>query len=245
MNSWHLATLVDSHMVASDVKALRFRVDDWKKHKAGQHYDLRLTAENGYQAVRAYSVASAPEEEGIVKFGIQLLENGEVSPYLFEMQPGGQVELKGPLGGHFIWDISMPGPLVLIGGGSGMVPLMSMLRHYMLHAEKDPRRDIRVLMSYRSIERVLYKDELDKMASEHKNIKISVTLTNQQPPKWKGYSRRVDVEIMKEVAGNLVTEMPMIYICGPTPFVEASANHLLTVDFNPHEIRTERFGPTG
>jgi ferredoxin-NADP reductase len=171
MATWHIATLVESKMVASDVKSLTCDVADWVQHKPGQHYDIRLTAPDGYQAERKYSIASPPEQIGQVEFGIQLLEGGEVSPYLFQIQPGEQVEIHGPIGGYFLWDVTMPGPLLLIGGGSGMVPLMCMLRHRSRH--EDPR-DIVCLISARSLDKVLYYDELQALQAHDPRLRIAI-----------------------------------------------------------------------
>jgi len=239
--TWQIGTLIEAKMTAINVRTLRFKVEPWLEHKAGQHYAIRLTAPNGYQAERDYSIASAPEEKGIVELGVQLLENGEVSPYLFKLEAGGQIEMHGPIGGHFVWNTNMPGPLVLIGGGSGMVPLVSMLRHYVAGSPKD-EREIVFLISARTLEHVLYREELFKLAKDYKNIKVVLTITDQAPADWTGYTRRVDQGMMQEVLGNLVGKMPMIYICGPTPFVEVVANYAIGMGFNSHEVKTERFG---
>lgn len=237
---WQVVTLKQSEMVASDVKALTFEVPSWVKHQAGQHYDIRLTSEDGYQAERSYSIASAPEQEGEMEFGIQLLENGEVSPYLFQLKPGDQVEIRGPIGRHFVWNVEMDGPLVLIGGGSGMVPLMAMLRHHLNH--QDDKREIIFLISAQEVERVLYKDELAADQNRDHNLKVVMTLTNSVPPGWTGYMRRVDQQMMEEVFGHLKGKEPRIYVCGPTPFVEVVANDLVKVGFVSGAIKTERFG---
>ena len=248
---WQVATLTEAHMVAVDVKALTFTVSPWLEHKAGQHYDIRLTAEGGYMAERSYSLASPPEQKGEVEFGIQILANGEVSPYLFALQAGEQVEIRGPIGGHFVWDVAMPGPLVLIGGGSGMVPLMSMLRHWKNHATENSERAIVFLISARTLEHVLYQSELQEVSKKFSNVEIVMTITDGAPENWTGpsanalrvnYTRRVDMSLLQEVFGHLIGQMPMIYVCGPTPFVEVVANNLVQMGFNSHEIRTERFG---
>lgn len=239
---WQKVTLLESVMVAENVMQLRFRPEKWTPHKPGQHYDIRLTAPNGYQAERAYSLANPPEEEGVFEFGVQLLENGEVSPYLFQLKPGDQVEVRGPIGGHFVWDVSVPGPLYIIGGGSGMVPLMSMVRHHLRHKDTDKNREIIFLISARNEGRVLYKDELKKIGEENSNITIIETITDTQPPGFTGYTRRIDEAMIREVFGKDVSKMPMIYVCGPTPFVEVAASLLVKIGYNPHEIRTERFG---
>lgn len=237
--SWKVATLVSYKMVAADVKSMVFTVDPWIQPKAGQHYDIRLTSENGYQAERAYSIASAPEDNGVVEFGVQLLSDGEVSPYLFQMTTGDQVEIKGPIGGHFIWDTEMPGPLVLIGGGSGMVPLMSMLRHR--YAKGDTRETV-FLISARTIDHILYREELEAHVQNDSNVEVVMTLTENQPMGWLGYDRRVDKEMLDEVLGTLLNKTPNIYICGPNAFVEAVSRSLIDLAIDPSLIRTERFG---
>lgn len=239
---WQKATLQRREMVAENVMSLTFSPEHPIPFEAGQHYDIRLTAPNGYQAERAYSAGNPPEEKDIIELGVQILPLGEVSPYLFKLQLGGEIELRGPIGGHFVWNVSMPGPLYLVGGGSGMVPLMSMLRHHLKHVSQDMKREIIFLISARDEGRVLYKEELEAISKEHSHIKIIYTLTEKQPEWFDGYSRRVDEEMMREVFKAGVSKMPMIYVCGPTSFVEVVAGHLVRIGFNPHEIRTERFG---
>ncbi|HLC32140.1 MAG TPA: FAD-binding oxidoreductase [Candidatus Nanoarchaeia archaeon] len=238
-HGWYPATLISSTMVAADVKSLTFKPSQWKLPKPGQHYEIRLTAPDGYQAARPYSLASAPEQTNELEFGIQLLPNGEVSPYLFQLKEGEQVELKGPLGGHFIWEHTMPGPLLLIGGGSGLVPLISMLRHSLKHNYQDP---IYFLISTKTEDKILYWPELQQLARKNKNLKIIPTLTGQIPQNWKGETGRIDNTFLSKHLSNLKDKMPLIYICGPTPFVESIASSLQQFGFNPHEIRTERFG---
>lgn len=235
--TWQAVTLIKSEMVASNVKSLTFKVPNWIRHQAGQHYDIRLTAENGYQAERSYSAASAPEQEGEVEFGIQLLDNGEVSPYLYQLQPGDQIEIRGPIGGHFIWDVSMTDSLNLIGGGSGMVPLMSMLRHHFNHTDS---RLIKFLVSAQDLDRVLYKAELAEDQAKDANFKMITTLTNNAPDNWTGYTRRVDEQMLTEVFGDV--KNGRFYICGQTPFVEAVANGLVGLGIPSEKIKTERFG---
>ncbi len=240
--NWLVGKLVKKDMAAVNVMSLTFELPGWVKHMAGQHYDIRLTAPGGYQAERSYSAASAPEDEGIIQYGVQLLPGGEVSGYLNAIDVGTEVEMRGPLGGHFIWSTEMPGPLILIGGGSGMVPLMCMLRHHLKHPE-DKNREIIFLISARTLEHVLWRDELEKIQKQDSNIKVVLTLTDNPPPDWAGYKRRIDLEMLTEVFGNQIqTKMPMTYICGPTPFVEAVANHMIKLGFTPHSIKTERFG---
>ena len=242
MAIWHTGTLLKKEMVAANVMSLTFSLADWVMHRPGQHYDIRLTAPSGYMAERSYSAASTPEDTGVVEYGVQILENGEVSPYLFQLKEGQQVEMRGPIGGHFVWDTTMPGPLVLIGGGSGMVPLMAMLRHHINHLEKDTGRKIIFIVSARSLDLVLYKDELKKIQEKDSNVNVVITLTDNPPSDWTGYKRRVDKEMLIDVLGNIKDEMPMTYICGPTPFVEVVAGHMIGLGFTAHSIKTERFG---
>lgn len=242
MSNWQVATLLSSHDIAKGVKSLTFKTDHWIKHQSGQHYNIRLTSADGYQAERDYSIASTPEDSGIVEFGVQFLDDGEVSPYLHQMKEGEQIEIKGPIGGHFIWDINMKGPLILIGGGSGLVPLMSMLRHYINNWDKDKNRQVILLISARDESLILYSQELKDIASKYPNIKIIITLTEKQPEGWTGYKRRIDDSMLTETFSGLISKMPMIYVCGPTPFVESVADNLVKIGFNSHEVFTERFG---
>ncbi len=241
-NPWKIGTLLESHDVAENVRALTFALPEIGSYRAGQHCDIRLTAPNGYQAERSYSIGSAPEKEGEVEFGIQLLANGEVSPYLWRMKPGAQIEIRGPIGGHFVWGVNMPGPLILIGGGSGMVPLMSMLRHHANNLLVDAGRQIVFIISARKLEYVLYREELAALAKKDPNIRIVITITETPPEGWTGYTRYVDQAMLTETIGTLTDGMPMTYICGPTAFVEAVATAMIALNFNPHAIKTERFG---
>jgi len=238
-NTWRVATLSKKEKVAHNVMGLWFDVPGWIGHKRGQHVDVRLTAPNGYQAERSYSLAN-PVNGNVIELGVELLENGEVSPFLWQLNLGEQVEIRGPIGGHFIWDRTYSGPLVLIAGGSGMVPLMSMLR---LH-ERDEKndRDVIFLISARDLDRVLYINELEQVRNNDSRVKIYITLTNNSPSDWSGYKRRIDKEMFGEVLMPIKDLMPMVYICGPTKFVEAASRLLIDLNFNSHEIRTERFG---
>ncbi len=242
MINWQVVTLIKSELAAVNVKALTFKIAGWQKHAAGQHYDLRLAAPGGYVAERSYSVASSPEMVRQLEFGVQLLEGGEVSPYLWQLKIGQPIELRGPIGGHFVWDVTMPGPLVLIGGGSGMVPLMAMLRHHQKQLTTSHGREVIFLISARTIDHVLYRDELAKIEQLDSGFKKIITLTDKQPSDWSSYSKRIDETMLKETLGHLIGQMPMIYVCGPTPFVEAVARQLIKLGFNSHEIKTERFG---
>ena len=232
-----MAQLVDE---TPRTKSIVLDVPGWAGHRAGQHVDLRLTAEDGYQAQRSYSIASAPED-GYVVLTVERLDDGEVSPYLTqELRTGDELELRGPIGDYFVWEEKLGGPLFLVGGGSGVVPLRAMLRHYVAVGSAVP---LRVLYSSRSLPDVIYRDELRQMGEED-GLDIRFTLTRQQPAGWDGYARRVDLPLLAEVAFPS-DERPLTYICGPTGFVEATAGGLVELGHDPSKIRTERFGATG
>ena len=210
-------------------------VAGWPGHRAGQHVDIRLTAEDGYQATRNYSIASAPED-GRVALTVVRLDDGEVSPYLVDdAQPGDQLELRGPVGGWFVWRATDGGPLFLVAGGSGLVPLMAMLRH---RARAGSDAEVRLLLSARSEQDVLYAGELREL------VDPAITYTREAPAGWTGYARRVDRDMLTE-AGFPPEERPRVFVCGPTGFVEGVARELLALGHDPARIRTERFGATG
>jgi ferredoxin-NADP reductase len=215
-------------------------VPDWPGHLAGQHVDIRLTAEDGYQAERSYSIASPPESAEL-ELTVESLEDGEVSPYLtMEAQAGDRFELRGPIGGYFAWDVSRGGPLLLVGGGTGLVPLMAMLRH---RKAANGEIEARLLLSARTFDDVLYRDELDRLAED--GVKVHLTLTRgSAPPGWRGWTRRIDRDMLAAV-GPEPASRPRIYVCGPTPFVEEAARLLVAAGHEPVSVRTERFGPTG
>ena len=201
--------------------------------------DVRLTAEDGYQAQRSYSIASAPDGTRI-ELTIERLDDGEVSPYLTdELRPRDRIELRGPVGGYFVWEPSQGGPLLLIGGGSGIAPLMAMIR---LRASTRGGIDARLLFSSRSWDDVIYRAELERLSGD--GMTVVHALTRSQPPGWLGYARRVDHEMLEEV-GPSPAERPRAFVCGPTPFVEAVAEALVRIGHEPQQIKTERFGPTG
>jgi ferredoxin-NADP reductase len=237
--TWQVAEVVDAVAETARVKTIAFDVPGWQGHRAGQHVDVRLTAEDGYQAQRSYSIASAPDETRI-DLTVERLDEGEVSPYLTdELRPGDRIELRGPVGGYFVWEPSQGGPLLLVGGGSGVVPLMAMIR---LRAAAGSDIDTRLLFSSRSWEDVIYREELERLRGD--GLTVVHTLTRSQPLDWTGYARRVDAEMLAEVNPD-PAESPRVYVCGPTPFVEAVAEALVRLGHNPHAVRTERFGPTG
>jgi ferredoxin-NADP reductase len=204
--------------------------------------DVRLTAEDGYQAERSYSIASPPEEQPHVTLTVERLDDGEVSPYLTqELRVGDKLELRGPIGGYFVWEASMGGPLLLVAGGSGIVPLMAMLRHRAAVGSTVPTR---LLYSSRSYADIIYRDELDRLDEADQMLEVVHTLTRAQPPGWTGYQRRIDTDMLREVAWPS-DQYPLMYICGPTPFVETAAASFVTLGHNPGRVKTERFGPTG
>jgi ferredoxin-NADP reductase len=222
------------------VRTLVVDVPGWRHHRAGQHVDVRLTAEDGYQAERSYSIASAPGEPPAIT--VERLDDGEVSPYLVDVAvPGDRFELRGPIGGYFVWDPDgADDPLLLVAGGSGIVPFRSMLRH---RAVAGSSVRTKLLYSSRTFEDVIYREELDELAARGDGLEIVQTLTRAQPSGWQGYSRRVDVDLLREVA--LPAEQgPRVYVCGPTNFAEAVADGLVELGHKAGRIRIERFGGT-
>lgn len=240
--NWQKGKLVEKGLIAENLHRLVFELPEWVEHQAGQHYDIRLTGPDGYMAERSYSIGNAPEDTGKVEFGIGVIPDGEFSPYLVNLPLGKEIEMRGPIGGHFIWSHTMSGPLVVIGGGSGMVPLMSMLRHAKNHSGETTTRPIHALVSSRTFPRIPYHAELLEMQSANPDFHLAITLTENTPADWKGEVTRFNKEILEKELTLLKGQMPMIYICGPTSFVEAMAKILLEIGFNLHEIRTERFG---
>src|SRR6266571_7938218 len=240
--SWQLGEVVATRPETPRAKSITLALPGWMGHRAGQHVDVRLTAEDGYQAERSYSIASPPEEAPHVTLTVERLDDGEVSPYLVdELRVGDTLELRGPIGGYFIWEAQMGGPLLLVAGGSGIVPLMAMTRH---RAAAGSAVATRLLYSSRSFEDVIYRDELDRLVRSSTMLEVVHTLTRAQPPGWTGYHRRIDPEMLREVAWPL-DQRPLMFICGPTPFVETAASSLVTLGHEPARIKTEQFGPTG
>ena len=238
--SWQLATVREFVDETTDVRSIVLEAPAWAGHRAGQHVDIRLTAEDGYQAQRSYSIASAPEDEELV-LTVERLDDGEVSPYLVDvLRPGDQLELRGPVGGYFVWEESFGGPLLLVGGGSGVVPLRAMLRHHRAVGSTVPAR---LLYSARRVGDVIYRDELTGLDAEA-SVDVHLTLTREQPAGWEGYSRRIDRDLLEDVSWP-ASEGPLTYVCGPTSFVETAASVLVELGHDPARIRTERFGPTG
>jgi ferredoxin-NADP reductase len=238
--SWRLGRVVAARTETPRTRSLDLEVPGWPGHLPGQHVDVRLTAEDGYQAQRSYSIASAPG--GPVGITVERIDDGEVSPYLCdELRPGDQLELRGPIGGYFVWEPALGGPLLLVAGGSGVVPLAAMLRQ---RAAAGSRVPARLLYSSRSLEDVIYRQELDQLAAADHDLQVVHTLTRSQPPGWTGHRRRIDTELLAEVAWP-PAERPLAYVCGPTRLVEAVATGLVTLGHDPARVRTERFGPTG
>ncbi len=238
--TWQLGDVVELVDETAGVRSIVLDLADWAGHRAGQHVDVRLTAEDGYQAQRSYSIASAPED-GHVVLTVERLQDGEVSPYLTdELEAGDELELRGPIGGYFVWEEALGGPLLLLAGGSGIAPLRSMLRH---RAATDSTVPVRLLYSARTLDDVIYRDELARLAADDE-VDIRFTLTREWPEGWRGYRRRIDREILEQVAWP-PDERPLVYICGPTPFVEVAASTLVELGHDAGRIRTERFGPTG
>jgi ferredoxin-NADP reductase len=224
----------------AEAVTLELDVPDWPGHRAGQHVDVRLTAEDGYQAQRSYSIASPPEAAHVA-LTVERLDDGEISPYLVEeVRAGDGFEVRGPIGGWFTWSAADGGPLLLLAGGSGLVPLMAMLRHRRLAGSE---AEARLLLSTRSPGDVLYAAELEGTALEP-GVTVAHTYTRRAPEGWTGYARRVDRTMLEEVAWPAAA-LPRIYVCGPTAFVEAVANELVALGHAPERVRTERFGATG
>lgn len=240
---WQFGTVTAIIQETPRVKTVRLHLIHWVPHLPGQHYDVRLTAEDGYQAERSYSIASAPEQTGIIDLTVERIDDGEISSYLHEeVGMGDLLEVRGPIGEYFVWrDEMIRRPLLLVGGGSGVVPLMSILRHRFLIRATNPTR---LLYSTRTIEEIIYRTELKQLASEDASFTLSMTLTRQAPADWKGYRRRIDRLILQDAVGPF-KEPPVCFICGPTQLVEFVANELATMEFYPSDIHTERFGPTG
>lgn len=238
--SWQLARVSAFVDETQDVRSIVLEAPAWPGHRAGQHVDIRLTAEDGYQAQRSYSIASGPEDEELV-LTVERLDDGEVSPYLVgELRPGDELEFRGPVGGYFVWEDSYGGPLLLVGGGSGVVPLRAMLCHHRAVGSSVPAR---LLYSARTLDDVIYRDELTRLGAEGA-VDVRFTLTREQPEGWDGYAGRIDRELLDEVAWP-ASDGPLTYVCGPTSFVEAAASTLVDLGHDPARIRTERFGPTG
>jgi ferredoxin-NADP reductase len=247
--AWRFATVADVVTETPRSRTLVLDVPGWPGHRAGQHVDVRLTAEDGYQAQRSYSIASAPEDAQLT-LTVERLDDGEVSPYLTdELRVGDTLELRGPIGGHFVWDVRLGGPLLLVGGGSGIVPLRAMLRHRAAalgsaNAEARRHTPARLLYSSRRWDEVIYRDELAGLVEDDPTLEVTITLTREPPPGWTGFTRRIDRLMLAEIAWP-PAERSHIFVCGGTPLVEAVAAALVELGHDPLRVKTERFGPTG
>lgn len=239
---WQIATVAAIKRETPTVKSLTLALPAWRRQRAGQHYDIRLTAEDGYQAQRSYSIASAPEQAETIELTVERLADGEVSTYLHDvLVVGDQLEVRGPIGGYFVWEAQMGGPLFLVGGGSGVVPLMAMLRHRAAVGAHIPAR---LLYSARSPQEVIYGAELEALQAARTGLDVVYTFTRTRPQDWTGYARRIDRQMLEEV----LTPFGLAarsFICGPTLLVEAVADNLVQLGVAADRIRTERFGPTG
>jgi ferredoxin-NADP reductase len=239
---WRLGTVIGVRDETPTVRTFTLSLPDWPGHRPGQHVDLRLTAEDGYSVERSYSIASEPERAGEVDITVERIPDGEVSPFLHDViVEGDRLEVRGPIGGYFVWDGSLGGPLLLVAGGSGVVPLMAMIRHRRRAGTRVPTR---LLFSSRHADEIIYREELDGLAAEMDGLEILFTLTRSRPSDWTGYDRRIDDRMLAEVLEPLGVHA-RVYICGPTALVEVAANALVRLGMAPDRVRTERFGPTG
>ena len=241
---WQVSKVADVRTETERARTLVLEVPAWPGHRAGQHIDVRLVAEDGYRAERSYSIASPPESTA-VELTIERLDDGEVSPYLCDvLHAGDGLEVRGPIGGYFVWSTMQAGPLLLVAGGSGIVPLMAMLRHR-ARVDATSRAGVpaRLLYSARTWADVIYKDELQKLTSET-DLTIAFTLTREKSDEAPGSRRRVDRAMLEEISWP-ASDMPNVYVCGPTPFTESVASSLVELGHDPARVRTERFGPTG
>ena len=240
---WQIAQVKAITQETPRVKTFTLQLPKWIPHVAGQHYDLRLTAEDGYQAERSYSIASPPEQTGEIDLTVELIDDGEVSSYLHEgISVGDPLEVRGPIGGYFVWKDNMANtPLLLVAGGSGVVPLMAMLRHRAKIGVTNPTT---LLFSVRTAEETIYHQELRQLAEQNTHFTLVLTYTRQPPPGWASYQRRIDRNMLADVV-NPFESQPICFVCGPTPLVEQVANTLVDLGLPTDKVRTERFGPTG
>lgn len=239
---WLLATVSEIHEETAGVKTISFDVPGWRGHLAGQHVDIRLTSEDGYVAQRSYSLASPAGRDPRLQLTVERVGDGEVSPFLLdELRVGDSIELRGPIGGYFSWSPATAGPLMLIAGGSGIAPLMSMLRTRALASSRGPAR---LLYSSRSERHIIYRGELDRMHRAHDGFILAHTLTREVPDGWTGERGRIGRTMLTQRAF-APNERPHTFVCGPTPFVDVIADHLVAAGHEESSIKTERFGPTG
>jgi ferredoxin-NADP reductase len=236
---WRVATVQDVTTETEHARSFVLDIPGWDRHRAGQYLDVRLTAPDGYQAQRSFSISSPPEAR-LVEITVERVMDGEVSPYLVDqLAVGDELELRGPIGKPFSWSVDDGGPLLVIGGGSGFVPLMAMLRH---RAARGSAVETKALVSVRSPADLLYSTELPKLSTDPA-VDLRMTYTRMSPPDWPGWTGRVNAAMLAEL-GPPPEAAPHTFICGPTGFVETVANLLVDAGHNPLKIRTERFGPT-
>ena len=239
---WHIGTVTALHNETVTARTITLEVPDWPGHVAGQHVDVRLTAPDGYSAVRSYSIASAPNPERRVELTVERLPDGEVSPYLTqEVAVSDRLELRGPIGGWFVWRTQQGEPIQLIAGGSGIVPLMAMVRARGAAGSTAP---FRLLYSVREPGAVFYLDELQAFSDQDSSLSVSYAYTRATPKGWPRPSGRIDAALIANTTWPSKLA-PTCYVCGPTPFVENAAGFLSACGNDPDKIRTERFGPTG
>jgi ferredoxin-NADP reductase len=243
--AWRLGTITAVKDETATVKTFTFSLPEWAGHRPGQHVDVRLTAADGYSVERSYSIASEPERTGEIDLTVEKIPDGEVSAFLHDVAVvGDRIEVRGPIGGYFVWDgagDAASQPLFLVAGGSGVVPLMAMLRHRSRLGDRNPTR---LLFSSRHLEDVIYRTELDALAAAGDGLEVVYTLTRSRPPGWTGYDRRIDDRMIGEVLAPLGSAA-RCFICGPTALVEVAANGLVRLGLPADRVRTERFGPTG
>jgi ferredoxin-NADP reductase len=241
---WQLGTVTAVRDETPSVRSLTLSMPAWDGHRPGQHVDVRLTAEDGYSVERSYSIASEPERGSEIDLTVERIEDGEVSPFLHDVVVvGDRFEVRGPIGGYFAWAATAADavPLFLVAGGSGVVPLMAMLRH---RARAGANSAATLLFSSRHFEEIIYRDELDRLSAARDGLRVVHTLTRSQPPGWEGYSRRIDQPMLAEVLEPVGT-LGRVFICGPTALVESAADSLVRLGIPPDRVRTERFGPSG
>jgi ferredoxin-NADP reductase len=239
--TWRVGTVVAVRDETPTARTIVLDVPGWPGHLPGQHVDLRLTAPDGYSAQRSYSIASAPAGDRL-ELTVVPVPDGEVSAYLTEVIAGGdQLELRGPVGGWFIWQPGSAEPVFLVGGGSGLVPLMAMIRSRAATGDESP---FQLLYSVRDPASILYAEELRRRARDDKGLGVTYAFTRTAPPGSGRPAGRIDASLLL-AAGWPADRRPAVFVCGPTGFVEAAANLLVDTGHDPQRIKTERFGPSG
>jgi ferredoxin-NADP reductase len=237
---WQQAKITAIVPQTSRIKSFFFEPSRPFAFRAGQHVDVRLTAPDGYQAERSYSIASAPESQRMIELAIERLDDGEVSPFFHDVAAvGDDIELRGPIGGHFVWEIADGGPLLLLGGGSGVVPLMSMIRH---RAGQNSQVPTLLLFSARTFDDILFRDELLALEARGDGFELALALTREPAKRVRDYGRRVDATMLAELLARLPEAPKQVFVCGSNPFVEAAAEATLAIGTPAGLIRTERYG---